>query len=331
MTLLRFDQFQRERLYGPDGFYITGGAAGAAGDFITAPELGEEFGAALAVELDRCWFRLGRPDPFIVVEGGAGVGTLASTSLRHVGDCRRALRWVMVEISAAQRDAAMRRLADELPIGDDGELSVVAVPDLRPERFAEGAHVVVANELLDNLPVRIVRRVDGSIHELHVSVAENTVEERWLDAEAGAATRASVFGVEVPDGLEFPLADQMMLWVHTARGLVGDMGQVMISDYGASTAELAGRPDRGWLRTYDRHRRAGSPYDMTRSMDITCDVPFDQLGSASSSTTVADWVVARRPQAARLRDAATTTLLDRSGIGGFAVLTWNAAGQSLSS
>jgi len=72
MALLRFDQFQEQRLYGDGGFYMSGGAAGAGGDFFTAPELGNEFARAVGAALDTRWNLLGRPNPFVVVEGGAG-------------------------------------------------------------------------------------------------------------------------------------------------------------------------------------------------------------------------------------------------------------------
>jgi SAM-dependent MidA family methyltransferase len=65
-------------LYDPaTGFYETGGRAGRRGDFLTSPEVGPLFGAVVARALDRWWDGLGRPDPFVVVDAGAGPGTLA--------------------------------------------------------------------------------------------------------------------------------------------------------------------------------------------------------------------------------------------------------------
>ena len=78
-----FERFMELALYGVEGFYMRdgGGVAGRRGDFITSPEVGPLFGAVLARCLDAEWERLGRPDPFTVVDAGAGPGTLARSVL----------------------------------------------------------------------------------------------------------------------------------------------------------------------------------------------------------------------------------------------------------
>src|SRR5687768_913076 len=69
-------------LYDPaGGFYATGGRAGRRGDFLTSPEVGPLFGAVVARALDTWWDEARSPDPFVVVEAGAGVGTLARSVL----------------------------------------------------------------------------------------------------------------------------------------------------------------------------------------------------------------------------------------------------------
>src|SRR5262245_4533826 len=124
-------------LYGEHGFYATG-RSGRRGDFITSPEVGPLFGAVIGRFLDAEFERLGRPDPFTVVEAGAGPGTLARAVAAARPACAPALRYIAVETSAAQRRGH--------PPG------VESRGDLPPEPI-DG--VVVANELLDNLPFRL--------------------------------------------------------------------------------------------------------------------------------------------------------------------------------
>jgi SAM-dependent MidA family methyltransferase len=136
-----------EALYGPDGFYTTVGRAGRRGDFITSPEVGPLFGTVVARFLDTEWRRLGHPDPFTVVDAGAGPGTLARAVLAAGPDCAPALRYVAVEVAAHQRD--------QHPDG------VVSTDRLPSEPF-DG--VVIANELLDNVPFRLAVH-DGAWRE----------------------------------------------------------------------------------------------------------------------------------------------------------------------
>ena len=75
-------------------------------DFVTSPEVGTLFGALVARALDASWHELGAPDPFVVIEAGAGRGRLAADVLRAAPACAPALRYVLVERSAALRDGA---------------------------------------------------------------------------------------------------------------------------------------------------------------------------------------------------------------------------------
>ena len=104
-----FSEVMDLALYEPaHGFYATGGAAGRRGDFITSPEVGPLFGAVVARALDEWWRAWGEPDPFVVVEAGAGAGTLAISVLAAQPACSAALRYVLVERSAALRAASSR-------------------------------------------------------------------------------------------------------------------------------------------------------------------------------------------------------------------------------
>jgi len=90
---ITFAAYMEAALYHePDGFFARGGGAGRAGaDFVTSPEVGSLFGALVARALDRSWLDLGAPDPFVVVEAGAGRGRLAADVLRAEPACAPAL------------------------------------------------------------------------------------------------------------------------------------------------------------------------------------------------------------------------------------------------
>ena len=150
-----------------DGFFAAGSGAGRAGrDFLTSPEVGPLFGA--------CWpgprrgvGRLGEPDPFVVVEAGAGHGRARPRRAARRARVRAALRYVLVERSAALRARAARqpaaRAAPTTPSARRraARTRTTAVPvagagRCRRARRAARARgvdgVVIANELLDNLP-----------------------------------------------------------------------------------------------------------------------------------------------------------------------------------
>lgn len=273
-----------EALYGASGFYVRGGRPAArGGDFATSPELGTLFARCVAGYLDRTWDELGRPDPFVVVEGGAGRGTLSRDVLAHVAACRDAVRYVMVERVDWQRDDALARIADA------GESErVVAVPDLPAGPFVG---VVLANELLDNLPFRLLERSETDWQEVHVERADPAIEV-LRDAPADAAAMAEAMASDAAPGARVPLQLKSAVWVRRARRLL-ERGRLLTFDYGVRrTAELAQRPQTEWLRTYRSQRRGHDPLDNPGTADITCDVAFDQLPPGATLSTQAEWLAA---------------------------------------
>lgn len=307
-----------DALYGASGFYVRGGRpADRGGDFATSPELGTLFARCVTGYLDRVWHELGRPDPFVVVEGGAGRGTLCSQVLQHARECRPSLQYVMVERVAHQRDEALGSVgavADEPRSGSAP--TVLAVENL-PEGQVVG--VVLANELLDNLPFRLFERSATGWCEVHVtgdgpatdssragaggssgsseadepqgtSAASGPVVEVLLDAPADAAAMADALVPDAVPGARVPLQLKAAVWVRRALRLL-ERGRLLVFDYGVpTTAELAARPATEWLRTYRAHRRGNDPLGDPGSADITCEVAFDQLPSDSSLVTQADWL-----------------------------------------
>ena len=318
---LRFDEYLRVALYGEHGFYTAVGQAGRRGDFITSPEVGPLFGAVVSNWIQAEHERLGHPTDFTIVEVGAGPGTLARAILSHAPQWEG--RYVAVEVSGAQRA--------QHPTGVQSATSM-------PERIEHG--VVIANELLDNLPFRLAV-FDGGWREAMVSVgSDGTLSEvlaaapaewHWLPAKAEHGARVPV---------QAGAAD----WVSSGLSTV-QRGAVLAFDYCTPlTAMVAAMPWREWLRTYRGHERGAHYLRAVGEQDITAQVCVDQLPEATTVRTQAQflqrWGIdelvaegvrvwneqAARPNLHALRMRSRTreaeSLLDSSGLGAFLALEW---------
>ncbi len=322
-SAIPFASFMADALYGGDGFYTSGGHAGRRGDFLTSPEVGPLFGAVVARFLDAEWVRLGRPDPFTVVDAGAGPGTLARSVLAAAPTCVSAMRYVAVEVSSAQRERH-----------PDGVVSVAEMPS------GPCVGVIIANELLDNLPFRLVV-FDGAWREAFVSRAAGEPSE-ILDQPLDPVP--SVLPKRPAHGARAPLQDEAREWVSRARQLL-EAGTVVVIDYAsATTAGMAMRPYREWLRTFRGHERGAHYLSAPGSQDITVEVALDQLPEPDTLRTQAQWLRlwgidelidegkriweerAGRPDleamTMRSRISESEALLDRQGLGGFMVLEY---------
>jgi SAM-dependent MidA family methyltransferase len=290
-----------------DEFFAHGGAGRAGADFVTSPEVGPLFGAMVARGLDRWFVELGSPDPFIVVEAGAGTGRLAREVLRAAPECQRALRYVLVERSAALRVEQREHLTIEpwedalgpflaAPDGDgDPELVpgigpiVTSIDDL-PALAFEG--VILANELLDNLPFDVIERTPSGWDEIRVGLDGDQFIEVPVPADESLTP-----AFDAPPGSRLPSQRGIEAWLAAcATGL--HRGVVVVIDYAASAAVLAARGQSGWLRTYRAHQRGDDPLVAPGTQDITTDVVTETLHRAARrvgftvalETTQAAWL-----------------------------------------
>jgi len=348
VTTERFDDYMARCLYDSEaGFYTQHGNAGRGrGDFVTSPEVGPLFGLVLSRALDAWWTELGRPDPFWVVEAGAGRGALAKAVLAASPECgvAGALRYVTVELSPRLRAEQLELLGDSVAIcATLDDAAQLAGQSAAGERFTG---VILANELLDNLPFRMVSRsadVDGGGWD-EVVVIDGIPALADPDEIAGPIARALP---DAPAGERLPVCEQAASWVADAVSRL-ERGRVITIDYGTLTSgELVGRR---WLRTYRDHQRGADPFEAPGRCDITCDVPFDQLRPASLLETQAEFLErfgvaelvaeGRRVWAerahlgdlvavrARSRVAESAGLLDPDGLGSFLVAHWIVDGSA---
>lgn len=166
-------RYMEEALGNPRfGYYMTRDPLGAAGDFVTAPEISQIFGELIGLWCAVVWRAMGRPAAVNLVELGPGRGTLMADALRAaatVPEFRAALGVHLVETSPALRDRQRRALEDTAAEWHD---SLDGVP--------EGPMLLVANEFFDALPIRQFQRLDGAWRERLVGLDEATGGLRWV-------------------------------------------------------------------------------------------------------------------------------------------------------
>lgn len=327
-----FETFMDLALYGEHGFYTRSepGRAGRRGDFITSPEVGPLFGVVIARALDDWWDQLGRPASFTVVDAGAGPGTLARSVLAAAPRCAAALTWVAVETSAAQRE-----------LHPDGIVSTGEMPT------TIDTGVIIANELLDNLPFELWVFDDGW-RMAHVAAdGDRFVEVLRTVGSPSVPSPTVSLPSTAPHGARVAVQTTARNWLRRALDSVG-RGRVVVLDYAvATTAVMASTPWRDWLRTYAGHERGGHYLSQPGEQDITCDVVIEQLEDVREPDAVRTqaqflslhglddlveegrrhWEAnAARPDLAamrmRSRISEAGALLDPAGLGRFSVLEW---------
>lgn len=264
---LPFDEFMRISLYHPQGFF--GGdklRSEKGGDFLTSPEVSPLFGETLARFVLELHGRIG--DPFSVVEVAAGSGSLLRplehALLAHGAD----LSLFAVEKSPAAREA-LRAILPASHIFED-------VADVEPFRG-----VIIANELVDNLPMAVAQMTESGWRERWVGADDGNLVfvdapprpevVDWLDLYGGDVSVNGWVEVQIEAGQ----------WLRSALDrLVA--GSILIIDYGDTSDGLQPRRQDGTLRTYRAHHLGPHPLDEPGETDITADVNFTALVGVAS-------------------------------------------------
>ncbi len=287
-----FDEFMEVCLYDPgEGFFTTGPLrSSAGGDFLTSPEVSGWFGRTLGRFVASEQARLA-PAEGTLVEAGGGSGSLLRALLEECGAEGPGEVWA-IEASPAAREA----LAGMLP----------------PQRVVDGAGalpaslrgVVIANELLDNLPVALATRQEAGWAELRVGVSGEALTLVAVPPRPHVAAWAERYGAATPVGGRVEVLQAAVEWVEAMVGRLA-AGTLVVVDYGGTSEELAGRRAEGTLRTYRGHHLGPDPLLEPGATDITVDVDFTAVRDAAERAGAVVTVVRQDDFLAKwgLRDA----------------------------
>ncbi|MHB1352468.1 MAG: class I SAM-dependent methyltransferase [Thiobacillus sp.] len=269
-----FSRFMDAVLYAPGlGYYAAGTAKfGAAGDFVTAPEMTPLFGRTLAHAIAPVL----RETDGELLELGGGTGRLAAdvlTELDALG--AQPTRYRILEVSADLRARQQQTVAAAPP----RLASRVEWLDALPERFSG---VILGNEVLDALPAELVHwmadgpRLRGVVRKGDgFAWADRPIADGALRARAAALALAPGYVSEINPAAEALVASLAQRLAH---------GLILMIDYGFGAGEYYHpQRDMGTLRVHYRHRALDDPFHLPGLCDLTAHVDFSAIARAGST------------------------------------------------
>ena len=266
---LPFDSFMHLALYAPGQGYYAGGAptfglrAGDGSDFVTAPELSPLFARALAVQVAEALNATGCDE---VWEFGAGSGALAAGLLDELARLGRPVRrYTIVDVSGALRARQQQRLA--------AHAGVVHWADALPDALRG---VLIGNEVLDAMPVKLLARIQGQWRERGVALAAEGAPQpfAWQDRPSPLRPPLEVAGEHDYLTEIHPQAHAFIATVADAL-LRGGAGAAFFIDYGFPEGEYYHpQRDSGTLVCHRAHRVDDDPLADVGEKDITAHINF---------------------------------------------------------
>ena len=263
---ITFAEFMESALYDPDDGFYAHSPIGEDGEFVTSPHVSPAFGELVARQVAEAWDHLERPEAFTIAELGAGDGTLG----RQV---REALRTVPA-LAAARYVAVERTPGQRARLHDDG---VVVAGSLRE---AGRIDVILANEVLDNVPFHRLGDRDGRLVEVLVGVEDDRLV--LVEGEP-APTALAALDRPLAPGEERPVSP-------ASRAVIADVasslhrGYAFFFDYGFTGEEPA--PP---VHAYRDHRALADVLAEPGLRDVTVAVDLDAVATYARDAGLQAW------------------------------------------
>ena len=270
---ISFARYMELALYAPGlGYYSAGSRKlGKAGDFVTAPEISPLYGQTLARQVKQV-LDAGFDE---VLEVGAGSGALAATLLEELERAGRTPRnYLILELSADLRERSRDTLASRVP----HLLERVAWLNRLPPAFSG---MVLGNEVLDAMPVHVVRTQGGRVEEGGVGVRSDRLDWSWRLASGGPLD--AVRALKLPEGFRTEIQLAARGFMRSLAGVL-EKGAAFFVDYGFPEKEFY-HPQRkdGTLMCHYRHHAHADPFFLPGLQDITSHVDFSAIATSARS------------------------------------------------
>jgi SAM-dependent MidA family methyltransferase len=259
-------------LYTPGLGYYTSPETdiGKDGDFYTSPHLHPVFGAMLGVQMEEMWEFMGRPVDFSIVETGAGRGFLALDMLGYLKgrEIFDALRYMIIEINPHMKERQKALLS---AFGDKAAWPET-LGDLKNQKGC-----ILANELIDSLPVHLIRMED-ELKEIYVTAEGDELKEAPGPlSNKEISDYISEFCPRFPEGYRTEVNLRAKRWLKDAAGALSE-GFIVTIDYGYPAWDYYSEErSSGTLLCYFRHETDENPYENVGRKDITAHVNFSAL------------------------------------------------------
>jgi NADH dehydrogenase [ubiquinone] 1 alpha subcomplex assembly factor 7 len=263
--------FMEMCLYDPQhGYYNRRVPFGAAGDFITAPEISQMFGELIGLWAADVWQSMGAPDPVALIEFGPGRGTMMRDALRAARaapEFRRAVRVHLIETSPDLQLQQRQTLSRVDDVAMHWHATIDEVP--------AAPSVIIANEFFDALPIRQAERRPTGWHERTVAVDASGALALTL-----ARDPMSDLGPQLPPAVAGAPTGEIYEWrpekfaIEIARRAAAG-GAALIIDYGHVKSATGGT-----FQAVRSHRYA-NPLASPGLTDLTAHVDFEALGKAA--------------------------------------------------
>ncbi|MDA7900817.1 SAM-dependent methyltransferase, partial [Akkermansiaceae bacterium] len=268
---ISFADYMEQCLYNPGlGYYARPGkpTVSKKGDFITSVSVGSVFGKLLAHRLYKFWRANGSPKIFTILEPGAHDGTLCLDILQAISNLapefRSAVDYLVHEPLLVRRKLLQAKL--------QGKASVIATPNDCHAKIG----ALIANEVLDALPVPLYLRSNDQWHEILVTSNAGSLD--W-----GSWPAKPDLPKNLPEGYVTEGTPELLSFMTPLARMFENALFIWI-DYGLDEEALY-HPARtaGTLRCYFKHKTYAHPLENPGEQDLTADVNFTAVEKIASS------------------------------------------------